>query len=283
MNIADKWQDYTLIDSGDGEKLEKWGNVTVRRPDPEAIWAQSSLPLWNQADYTYTRSVTGGGAWDKPADFSWTVSYRDLKFKVGLMGFKHMGLFPEQAYNWDYIMAKIKASNRTDIKVLNLFAYTGGATIASSFAGAAEVVHVDASKGMISWANDNVKLNGLENHTIRFICDDCLKFVKREIKRGHHYDCIIMDPPSFGRGSSGEVWKFDHDIQNLITECTQLLTPNPLFMLVNSYTTGISSQAVANILTTTLPQGQVTCGELGLIAQSNQLVLPCGIYARWEK
>ncbi len=284
--ISDEWKDYECISAGNGEKLERWGNVIFRRPEPQAMWPIEKTDLWNKVDGFYHRSNKGGGYWDfksKLPEF-WTVKYKDLTFKVSPTNFKHTGLFPEQAANWDFSMNKIKSANRP-IKVLNLFAYTGAATMAASKAGAVEVVQVDASKGMTEWAKENMKLCGLEDHKIRFIVDDCLKFVQREARRGNKYDVIIMDPPSYGRGPNGEVWKFEQNLDVLISACMEILSDNPLFFLINAYTTGISSTVLFNILKTTMEKkygGKVEAGEIGLPITENDLILPCGIYGRWE-
>ena len=287
LKISNEWEDYKIIDAGYGEKLEKWGNVILRRPDPQAIWKTEINGVWNQNDGHYIRSNKGGGYWNfnKKLPDKWTVRYKELTFKVSPTNFKHTGLFPEQAVNWDFMMEKIRLANR-EIKVLNLFAYTGGATMACSAAGAVEVVHVDASKGMIDWAKENMILSNLQNNKIRFIVDDCLKFVQREKRRGNKYDAIIMDPPSYGRGPNGEVWKFEDNIHNLIKETMEILSNEPLFLTINSYTTGISSIALENILKKSLitkyPNGKVSAGEVGLPVEKDNLILPCGIYARWE-
>lgn len=284
--ISEEWKDYECISAGNGEKLERWGNVIFRRPEPQAMWPIEKTDLWNKVDGFYHRSNKGGGYWDfksKLPEF-WTVKYKDLTFKVSPTNFKHTGLFPEQAANWDFSMNKIKSANRP-IKVLNLFAYTGAATMAASKAGAVEVVQVDASKGMTEWAKENMKLCGLEDHKIRFIVDDCLKFVQREARRGNKYDVIIMDPPSYGRGPNGEVWKFEQNLDVLISACMEILSDKPLFFLINAYTTGISSTVLFNILKTTMEKkygGKVEAGEIGLPITENDLVLPCGIYGRWE-
>ena len=284
--ISDEWKDYECISAGNGEKLERWGNVIFRRPEPQAMWPIEKTDLWNKVDGFYHRSNKGGGYWDfksKLPEF-WTVKYKDLTFKVSPTNFKHTGLFPEQAANWDFSMNKIKSANRP-IKVLNLFAYTGAATMAASKAGAVEVVQVDASKGMTEWAKENMKLCGLGDHKIRFIVDDCLKFVQRESRRGNKYDVIIMDPPSYGRGPNGEVWKFEQNLDVLISACMEILSDKPLFFLINAYTTGISSTVLFNILKTTMEKkygGKVEAGEIGLPITENDLVLPCGIYGRWE-
>ena len=288
MRLSNEWKDYECLDAGNGEKLERWGDVILRRPDPQAIWTVDTYgQSWKKVDGHYFRSRKGGGEWKfyKKLPDHWTISYKELTFKVSPTNFKHTGLFPEQATNWDYMMDKIRKANRP-IKVLNLFAYTGGATMACSAAGAEEVVHVDASKGMVSWAKENRDLSHLENNKIRFIVDDCLKFVAREERRGKKYDVIIMDPPSYGRGPNGEVWKFEDNIYKLIEACTKILSDKPLLFLINSYTTGISSTVLENILKTTLlplyPEGRIEAGEVGLPITKNNLVLPCGIYGRWE-
>ena len=287
MKVSTDWKDYECIDAGNGEKLERWGNVIFRRPEPQAMWNVEYDENWKKIDGFYHRSDKGGGYWDfntKLPEF-WTIKYKDLTFKVSPTSFKHTGLFPEQATNWDFMMNKIKKANRP-IKVLNLFAYTGGATMACSSAGAVEVVHVDASKGMTEWAKENMHLCNLDNHKIRFIVDDCLKFVEREARRGNKYDAIIMDPPSYGRGPNGEVWKFEHNLYNLINACMKILSDKPLFFLINSYTTGISSTVLHNILKVTLVNkynGSIDYGEIGLPITKNNLVLPCGIYGRWEE
>ncbi len=288
MRLSNNWIDYKIIDAGNGEKLEMWKDVMLRRPDPQALWPiDTNNKKWNNPDGFYHRSSKGGGSWQffKKLPDHWTVSYGDLTFKVSPTNFKHTGLFPEQAVNWDYMIDKIRNSGRK-IKVLNLFAYTGGATMACSYAGAETVVHVDASRGMIEWAKENMHLSKLENNKIRFIVDDCLKFVEREARRGNKYDVIIMDPPSYGRGPNGEVWKFEDNIYNLIISCMKILSDKPLFMLINSYTTGISSTVLENILKITVlkkfPNGKVTAGEVGLPISNNNLVLPCGIYGRFD-
>ncbi len=286
MRISDEWKDYECIDAGNGEKIERWGNVILRRPDPQAMWYTDVDSKWNKIDGFYHRSKSGGGNWEffSKLDNFWTVDYKGLTFKVSPTGFKHTGLFPEQAVNWDFMMDKIKNSNRK-IKVLNLFSYTGGATMACSKAGA-DVVQVDASKGMTEWAKENMKLSHLENNSIRFIVDDCLKFVKREARRGNKYDAIVMDPPSYGRGPNKEVWKFEDNIYKLIEACMDILSDNPLFFLINSYTTGVSGVVLENILKTTVlkkyPNGTVDSGDIGLPITTNNLVLPCGIYGRYQ-
>ena len=287
MRVSNEWKDYECIDAGNGEKLERWGDVIFRRPDPQAMWNVEYNDAWKNVDGHYFRSVKGGGEWkfNKKLDDHWTINYKHLAFKVSPTNFKHTGLFPEQATNWDFMMDKIKKQKRK-IKVLNLFAYTGGATMAISSAGA-DVVHVDASKGMTEWAKENMRLSGLENNFIRFIVDDCLKFVEREYRRGNKYDAIVMDPPSYGRGPNGEVWKFEESLYKLIDACMKILSDEPVFFLVNSYTTGISSIVLENILKTTVlkkyPDGTVDAGDVGLPITRDNLVLPCGIYGRWSK
>ena len=289
MEISKEWKDYEILDMANGEKLERWNNIVLIRPDPQIIWKEKNFPSkWNQANARYERSSTGGGAWhfnsNKKMPASWQVKYKNLTFNIKPMGFKHTGLFPEQAVNWDWMMNKIK-NEKHPIKVLNLFAYTGGATVACLSAGA-EVTHIDSSKGMIEWAKENVNSSGLKNCPVRFLIDDVVKFVNREIRRGNKYDAIIMDPPSYGRGKNGEVWKFEENIADLIKLCMKVLSDKPLFFLINSYTTGISSQVLENILKIDFPknkEGKFTNGEIGLPMTGSKLILPCGIYARWEK
>ncbi len=284
MNLASDWNDYQILDMANGEKLEKWNNVTLVRPDPQIIWKQKTYPeKWKKADAKYSRSNTGGGAWNynKKLPSAWQVKYKDLVFNIKPMGFKHTGLFPEQAVNWDWMINKIKSTNK-EIKVLNLFAYTGGATVACLSAGAS-VCHVDSSKGMVSWAKENVKSSGLQDRKVRYIVDDVVKFVNREIRRGNKYNAIIMDPPSYGRGTNGEVWKFEDNIYDLVELCSKVLTDKPLFFLINSYTTGISSMVLENILKLNIhAKGKFSNGEIGIPMQNSNLVLPCGIYGRWE-
>ena len=287
MWLADNWKEYEVIDCSEGEKLERWGKYTLLRPDPQVIWnTKKEDKHWKHLNAHYHRSKKGGGEWeffDLPKQ--WDIHYRSLTFHLKPFSFKHTGLFPEQAVNWDFAMKKIRNAKR-DIKVLNLFAYTGAATMACSKAGAKEVVHVDAAKGMIEWAKENMRLSKLEDNYIRFIVDDCLKFVEREARRGHKYDVIIMDPPSYGRGPKGEIWKFEDNIYRLINACLEILSDKPLFFLVNSYTTGISATVLENILKTTIlkkyPTGKVESGEVGLSVTKNSLILPCGIYGVWE-
>ena len=284
MDIANNWKDYELIDAGSFEKLERWNNIYLLRPDPQVIWDDRNLlELYkNKIDAYYKRSNTGGGFWQdfKKINESWIINYKDLKFNIKKMGFKHTGLFPEQAVNWDFMRKKIKSSKRK-IKVLNLFAYTGGATIACLKENA-HVTHVDSSRGMIDWCKGNVKINNIDETLVRYIEDDVLKFVKREMRRGNKYDAIIMDPPSYGRGSNKEVWSFEKNIYELVNLTFKLLSDNPLFFIINSYTTGISSKSLENILKNKFNKGIITSGELGLNITKNNLVLPCGIYGRWE-
>lgn len=286
MRLSKEWKDYECIDAGNGEKLERWGSIILRRPDPQAMWNVDYSEMWKIVDGHYFRSIRGGGEWkfNKKIDDSWTINFKHLKFKVSPTNFKHTGLFPEQAINWEFMIDKIKKQPKK-VKVLNLFAYTGGATMACSSAGA-DVVHVDASKGMTEWAKENMRLSGLENNFIRFIIDDCLKFVERENRRGNKYDAIVMDPPSYGRGPNGEVWKFEESLYKLIEASLKILSDKPVFFLVNSYTTGISSIVLENILKTTIlkeyPDGIVDAGDIGLPITRDNLVLPCGIYGKWE-
>ena len=285
LNVSNEWQDYTCIATGDGEKLEKWGNVVLRRPDPQIIWNKTDNKIWNNYDAIYHRSNKGGGHWEfrqKLPEY-WTISYKHLKFKVSPTNFKHTGIFPEQAINWDYVMNKIKDSKIDEFRVLNLFAYTGCATMAASSAGASEVVHVDASRGMIDWAKENMKLSNLENNKIRFIVDDVIKFLEREKRRGRTYHGIIMDPPSYGRGPNGEVWKLEENLQELLIKSRDILDDNYSFLLINSYTTGISPSSLKNILKLTFNNSNVETGEIGLPVKENNLVLPCGIYGRVTK
>ena len=286
MNIAKDWKDYEILDMANGEKLERWKDIVLVRPDPQIIWKSKSFPeKWKNVNAKYNRSNTGGGYWEysKKVPTSWQVKYKNLTFNIKPMGFKHTGLFPEQAVNWDWMIEKIQKANR-EIKVLNLFAYTGGATVACSYAGAS-VCHVDSSKGMTTWAKENIESSGLKNNPVRFIVDDVVKFVNREIRRGNKYDAIIMDPPSYGRGKNGEVWQFENNIADLVELCMQVLSDDPLFFLINSYTTGISSRVLANLLELNMKnhKGKITSGEIGLPMKNSNLVLPCGIYGRWEK
>ena len=285
MWIADQWKDYEVLDTSGGEKLERWGDYLLVRPDPQVIWnTPKDLPGWRKMNGHYYRSSKGGGEWeffDLPKQ--WEIAYKDLRFNLKPFSFKHTGLFPEQAVNWDWFSDKIKNAGRP-VKVLNLFAYTGGATLAAAAAGAA-VTHVDASKGMVNWAKENAKSSGLEAAPIRWLVDDCMKFVEREIRRGNHYDGIIMDPPSYGRGPKGEIWKIEDSIYDFIKLCTQILSDAPLFILVNSYTTGLAPAVLTYMLSTELKRfgGHVDSQEIGLPVTKTGLVLPCGASGRWEK
>ncbi len=285
MNISNNWQDFECLATGNGEKLERWGNIILNRPDPSIIWDKTNNPIWSTWDGYYKRSNLGGGEWTfrKKLPEYWTVKYKELTFKVSPTNFKHTGIFPEQATNWDYIIDKIKNSNNQEKRILNLFAYTGCATMASSYAGATEVVHVDSSKGMIDWAKENMRLCHLENNTIRFIQDDVLKFLDREIRRGHTYHGIIMDPPSYGRGPNKEVWRFEDNIQELLNKVKQLLDPNYDFLLISAYTTGVSPTSLKNILSLTFKDSHIETGEIGLPITENNLSLPCGIYGKVSK
>ena len=285
MKLVTDFTEYQILDLNNGKKLESWNGIVLSRPDPQVIWKKEENALWKSADAIYDRSNTGGGKWQikKNIPSSWVINYHDLKFNLKFMGFKHTGLFPEQAYNWNLIREKIKSAGR-EIKVLNLFAYTGAATIAALSAGAS-VVHVDSSRGMIDWAKENVKLNGLENAPVRFLVDDVRKFVKREIRRGNKYDIIIMDPPSFGRGSKSEVWNIETDLDDLLKDTAELLSSDPLLFLINSYTTGLSKTVLEDLLYLHIDskyKGIVSSDELGLPVKNSKLILPCGIYARWE-
>ena len=287
LTIKD-FNDYELIDASNGEKYERWGNVYLLRPDPEVIWDNGNLleKYKGKIDAVYHRSNKGGGSWEnlKNVPASWKINYKNLTFNIKQMGFKHTGLFPEQAVNWDFMIEKIKKSNRK-IKVLNLFAYTGGATVACLSAGA-HVTHVDSSRGMVDWCKENVEVCGYQGENIRYIVDDVIKFVEREIRRGNKYDAIIMDPPSYGRGANGEVWDIEKNLNYLVKICTEILSDRPLFFLINSYTTGLSSKVLENILKLTVNKkynGTITCGEVGIPIKENNLVLPCGIYGRWEE
>ena len=281
MKIATNWKDYELLEMKNGMKKERWGEYTLVRPDPQIIWTDSSK--FSNFDAIYHRSNKGGGHWEykKKLKENWQVKYKDLTFNFKPMGFKLTGLFPEQAVNWDYMIERIKNAKR-EIKVLNLFAYTGGATVACLSAGAS-VCHVDSSKGMVSWAKENVISSGLKDKPVRYIVDDVVKFVEREIRRGNKYDAIVMDPPSYGRGANGEVWDIEKDLFNLVTLCTKILSDKPLFFLINSYTTGLSSSVLETILRMTIKhKGTITGGEVGLPMKNSDIVLPCGIYGRWE-
>lgn len=285
INVSRDWEDYKCLASGDGEKIEKWGNYVLRRPDPQIIWKKSDNLIWDYWDGMYHRSNKGGGSWEfknKLPDY-WTVNYKKLKFKVSPTNFKHTGIFPEQAVNWDYIMGKINNIKKEDIRILNLFAYTGCATMAASMAGASEVVHVDASRGMVEWAKENMFLCGLENKKIRFIVDDVIKFLEREKRRGRTYHGIIMDPPSYGRGPKGEVWRLENNLSDLLEKARDVLDDEYSFLLINSYTTGFSSTSLNNILSLTFKDSKIETGEIGLPIEDDDLVLPCGIYGRVTK
>lgn len=288
MWLADGWSSYEVLDTRDGDKLERWGDIILSRPDPQVIWKEpANAALWNTAHAHYERSSSGGGSWEyfKKLPERWSISYNELKFFIKPLGFKHTGLFPEQAVNWNYIIDKIQNAKR-EIRVLNLFAYTGGATVAAAFGGAAETVHVDAAKAMVAWAKDNVEGSGLGDKKVRFIVDDVLKFVAREKRRGRQYDAIIMDPPSYGRGPNGEVWKLEDELYGLISECMGILSDKPLFFIVNSYTTGLSPTVLTNILSMTLKKrfgGRAYADEIGLPITQSGLILPCGSTGRWEE
>ena len=286
MWLADQWKDYEVLDTSNGEKLERWGDYFLVRPDPQVLWdTPKKLRQWKKPNGHYHRSHKGGGQWeffDLPK--TWDIQYKELKFHLQPFSFKHTGLFPEQAVNWDWFSDKIRKAGRP-VKVLNLFAYTGGATLAAAAAGAS-VTHVDASKGMVNWAKENAQLSGLREKPIRWLVDDCVKFVEREIRRGNHYDGIIMDPPSYGRGPKGEIWKIEEKIYPFIELCTKILSDDPLFFLVNSYTTGLQPAVLTYMLETQVAAkfgGKVVSVEIGLPVSSNGLVLPCGASGRWEK
>ena len=283
VKTAENWKDFACIDAGDGEKLERWQNIVLRRPDPQAIWPKDkNEKLWQNADAVYHRSRSGGGSWEyrKKLPEAWTIQYGDLTFKVSPTGFKHTGLFPEQAANWDAMAGMI--SKRPGAKVLNLFAYTGGASLACAAAGA-HVTHVDAAKGMVLWAKENRELSGLPETSFRFIVEDALAFVKREIRRGSKYDGVVMDPPSYGRGPTGEVWKLENELFNLVDTCAGVLSDDPLFFFINSYTTGFQPAVLQNILQKTVARkygGEIDSEELCLPVRSGG-VLPCGATGRW--
>ena len=288
MLISNRFKDYELIDASLGMKYERWGDIFLLRPDPQIIWNNGNLEekYKGKIDAIYHRSNKGGGSWEnlKPIPASWTIQYDHLVFHIKQMGFKHTGLFPEQAVNWDFMIDKIKNAGR-EIKVLNLFAYTGGATVACLSAGA-HVTHVDSSRGMVDWCKENVNSSGYQGDHVRYIVDDVVKFVQREIRRGNKYDAIVMDPPSYGRGANGEVWDIERDLNYLVQITSELLSDDPLFFLINSYTTGFSCEVLKNLLELTVQKkfnGEVSCGEVGLPISENHLVLPCGIYGRWEK
>ena len=285
MFISDKWKDFELIDCSKGEKLERWGQYYLVRPDPQAIWDTPRRDEhWKVRDGRYQRSETGGGSWDKAAlPESWQISYGDLRFNVRPMNFKHTGIFPEQACNWDWAAEKIRSANR-EISVLNLFGYTGAASLACANAGAS-VCHVDAAKGMVAWGKENAAASGLSDAPIRWIVDDCAKFVEREIRRGRRYDAIIMDPPSYGRGPGGEVWKLEKDLWPFVSLCAGVLSDDPLFVLINSYTTGLSPSVLSYVTESIFSSkygGRSDSRELGLPVTASGLVLPCGSTCRWS-
>ena len=285
MFIADKWKDYAVLDVGGGEKLERWGEVLLRRPDPQVIWPAERPEAWKKAHAHYHRSQSGGGQWEmlKKIPESWTISYGPLRFLVRPTGFKHTGLFPEQAANWDWMSGLIREAGRP-VQVLNLFAYTGGATMACLQAGA-KVCHVDAAKGMVQWAKENAALSGLADRPARYIVDDALKFVQREQRRGHAYDGILMDPPSYGRGPDGQVWKLEDEVYGLVEECAKLLSDRPLFFLLNAYTTGLQPAVLRNLLQRAVVSrhgGAVDAQELCLPVEGSSRVLPCGASGRWQ-
>lgn len=287
MRYTKDWKDYELIDCSCGERLERWGDIILVRPDPQVIWkTEKKNPLWKKANAYYHRSKSGGGSWEirsKMPDF-WSINYKDLTFNIKTMGFKHTGLFPEQAVNWDYTRELIKKAGRP-VKVLNLFAYTGGATVAP-LAENAQVVHVDASKGMVAWAKENAVSSGVADRNVRWIVDDCIKFVQREIRRGNKYDIIIMDPPSYGRGPGGEVWKLEDEVYSFVELCSELLYEDSLMMLINSYTTGLSASVMEYILGSVIKKkfgGSVSSSEIGLPVSESGMILPCGASALWEK
>ncbi len=284
MRYTKNWKEFEVLDTSAGEKLERWGDSLLIRPDPQVIWNTPKNEMWKRADARYYRSAQGGGKWMTYhlTQNEWVISYGDLKFKISPTGFKHTGLFPEQAVNWDLFIDLIKNSGRK-IRVLNLFAYTGGATLACALAGA-EVCHVDASKGMVAWAKENQKLSGLSDRPIRWIVDDCKKFVEREIRRGSFYDAVIMDPPSYGRGPGGEIWKLEDSVYDLVELTSKVLTDNPLFMAINSYTTGLSPSVMEYILGVTVGEkyrGEISASDIGLPVKRTGLILPCGSTALW--
>ena len=287
MRFSKDWKDYELLDCSCGERLERWGRVTLIRPDPQVIWqTEKKHPLWRKADAVYHRSNTGGGHWEVRGKVPgrWEIGYKDLTFNVKTMGFKHTGVFPEQAVNWDYVRDLITKANRP-VRVLNLFSYTGAATVSALKAGA-QVVHVDASKGMVQWAKENAQSSGVIDRPVRWIVDDCVKFVQREIRRGNHYDILIMDPPSYGRGPGGEVWKLENEIYSFVELCRGVLSENPIAVLLNSYTTGLSPAVMQYILSSVLSPtfgGHTESDEIGLPVTSSGLVLPCGATAIWKR
>lgn len=285
MRVA-QWNDYELLDTSNGERLERWGEIFLIRPDPQIIWAgEQKDPRWKRAHARYRRSSSGGGKWEmyQPMPDVWKIGWQGLTFRLKAMGFKHTGIFPEQAVNWEFAMEKIRGASRP-VKVLNLFGYTGAATLACMKAGAA-VTHVDASRGMVQWAKENAEASGLADRPVRWLVDDCVKFVQREQRRGNRYDGIIMDPPSYGRGPGGEVWKLEEQLDSLVRMCLPILSEHPLFFILNSYTTGLSPAVMGYLLGVLLQKelgGAVSCGEIGLPVTATGLVLPCGSTAIWE-
>ena len=289
MRYTKDWKDYELLDCSEGERLERWGKVILIRPDPQIIWSTpKDHPTWKHADARYVRSSQGGGHWEYRRELPefWKINYKDLTFKISPTGFKHTGLFPEQAVNWDMMREKIKAAKAEgrEVRVLNLFAYTGGATVAAASAGAS-VCHVDAAKGMVHWARENAELSALNEKPIRWIVDDCKKFVEREIRRGSKYDAVILDPPSYGRGPGGEVWKLEEHVYELVSLVSEVLTDDPLFVLLNSYTTGLSASTMAYVLGSAMKKfgGKVEAEEIGLPVTQSGMALPCGSSAIWSK
>ena len=289
MRYTKDWKDYELLDCSEGERLERWGKVILIRPDPQIIWSTpKDHPMWKHADARYVRSSQGGGHWEYRRELPefWKINYKDLTFKISPTGFKHTGLFPEQAVNWDMMREKIKAAKAEgrEVRVLNLFAYTGGATVAAASAGAS-VCHVDAAKGMVHWARENAELSSLNEKPIRWIVDDCKKFVEREIRRGSKYDAVILDPPSYGRGPGGEVWKLEEHVFELVSLVSEVLTEDPLFVLLNSYTTGLSASTMAYVLGSAMKKfgGKVDAEEIGLPVTQSGMALPCGSSAIWSK
>ena len=289
MRYTKDWKDYELLDCSEGERLERWGKVILIRPDPQIIWnTPKEHPMWKHADARYVRSSQGGGHWEYRRELPefWKINYKDLTFKISPTGFKHTGLFPEQAVNWDMMREKIKAAKAEgrEVRVLNLFAYTGGATVAAASAGAS-VCHVDAAKGMVHWARENAELSSLTEKPIRWIVDDCKKFVEREIRRGSKYDAVILDPPSYGRGPGGEVWKLEEHVYELVSLVSEVLTEEPLFVLLNSYTTGLSASTMAYVLGSAMKNfgGKVEAEEIGLPVTQSGMALPCGSSAIWSK
>ncbi len=283
MRFTENWKDYELLDASGGERLERWGDIILIRPDPQIVWnTERRHPMWKKAHARYHRSKSGGGQWEtyRPIPDVWEIGYDTLRFRLKPMGFKHTGLFPEQAVNWDMMGEMIRGAGRP-IRVLNLFGYTGGATLACAKAGAS-VTHVDASKGMVTWGRENVASSGLADKPIRWLVDDCGKFVAREQRRGNTYDAILMDPPSYGRGPGGEVWKLEEQIYDFVAECVRLLSDNPLFVVINSYTAGLSPSVMQYILGSLIDGGTVTADEIGLPVTQSGLVLPCGSTAVWK-